>query len=432
MIRNTIFMCALALVVGCGGGSKKGETTTGAKVMPANVARTTGGDAITTSSGDGVTKRAHSRWKSAADSFDKAEKEGWTPVKCRSVSNAFDNAAGAQSGGFGEALFMSGLARQRCGDKADARKAYEKALRANPKLCEARVALAVDDMKAGRTSKARSEFERAIKDDPQCTSGYTNLAIIQRTSGDKRQRDEALKNLRRALAIDSDYLPAFNQMALLYYERGKDGRDKASLDLAEVVCRQAQLVDDKYAPIYNTWGQVKISKGDVIEALRFFEQAASLDPNMFEAQMNFGQITSSFRGYADAERAFSRAVALRPNDYDAAIGLGTALRGLEKFSEAQSQYEKARGIDAQRPEAYFNLGVLYQDYMSGSVADLTKAKGYFQEFLRRAGGKAGFKKAVSQVSDRCRTTKRRRGRAKCRPGRMQNIDTTIDALKSTS
>jgi tetratricopeptide (TPR) repeat protein len=218
-------------------------------------------------------------------------------------------------------------------------------------------------------------------------------------------------------------------MALLHYDRGRKG-NASELDLAEVVCRQAQMLDANYAPIYNTWGLIKVYKGDVISALRFFQKAITLDPDLFEAQMNFGGITISFRGYEDGRKAFARAVELDPSSYDAVVGLGTALRGLERFSEAETQYAQAKQLDERRPEAYFNLGVLYQDYMSGSVADLKKAKGYFSEFLKRAGKQSEFRSSVQDVNNRCaQKSGRSRGAPKCRPGRMQNIDISIEAMQ---
>jgi tetratricopeptide (TPR) repeat protein len=422
MRNHSIAFMALVLVVACGGES----TSSKKKTTPsADVARTAGGEAITTADGSAVTKKAHSKWESALDEFDRNEKAGWTSAKCSSSEKSFERAADAQSGDFAEAHYMAGLALARCGD-AGAYAHYERSLKVDSKFCKARVALGLRDLENGRTSQAKSTFEQSIKDDPQCTSGYTNLAIVQRSQG---QTDEALKNLRRALAIESDYLAAFNQMALLHYDRGRKGKP-AELDLAEVVCRQAQMLEADYAPIYNTWGLIKVYKGDVIAALRFFQKAITLDPDLFEAQMNFGEVTISFRGYEDGRKAFARAVELRPDSYDAVIGLGTALRGLERFSEAQTQYERAKQLDSKRPEAYFNLGVLYQDYMSGSVADLKKAKGYFSEFLQRAGKTPEFRSSVLDVSNRCASKSTRgRGRAKCRPGRMQNIDISIEAMQ---
>ncbi|MEM9728237.1 MAG: tetratricopeptide repeat protein [Myxococcota bacterium] len=419
MRKSTWAIIAASLMVGCGGGDTAKKQT----VPDADVAKTAGGETITTADGSAVSKKAHNRWESALTEFDRNETTGWTSAKCSASSKEFEKAASAQGGDFAEALYMAGLSLERCGESG-AKGHYEAALKADPKFCKARVALALDELNAGKVSQAKGEFERAIKDDPQCTSGYTNLAIVQRSQG---QDEEALKNLRRALAIESDYLAAFNQMALLHYDRGRKG-NAAELDLAEVVCRQAQMIDEDYAPIYNTWGLIKVYKGDVISALRFFQKAIMLDPNLFEAQMNFGEVTISFRGYEDARKAFEQAVALEPNDYDAIIGLGTALRGLERFPEAQAQYQQAQKVDSSRPEAYFNLGVLYQDYMSGSVADLKKAKQYFNEFLKRAGNSPEFRASVADVNNRC-AQKKKRGAPKCRPGRMQNINISIEAMQ---
>ena len=421
MQNRKLAVVVAMLIVGCGGGeSVKKET-----VPRTDIARTAGGEAITTADGSAVSKKAHNRWESALKDFDRNEESGWTPAKCASSSKDFEKAAAAQGGGFAEAQYMAGLALERCGDSG-AKKHYETALKVDPKFCKARVVLALEDLERGKTSQAKSEFERAIKDDPQCTSGYTNLAIVQRAQG---QDAEALKNLRRALAIESDYLAAFNQMALLHYDSGRRG-NPAELDLAEVVCRQAQMIDADYAPIYNTWGLIKVYKGDVISALRFFQKAITLDPDLFEAQMNFGEVTISFRGYEDGREAFEHAVALQPDNYDAVIGLGTALRGLERFQEAQAQYESAQKLDPNRPEAYFNLGVLYQDYMSGSVADLKKAKQYFTDFVRKAGNRPEFRSSVADVTNRCgQKPSKKRGAPKCRPGRMQNINISIEAMQ---
>jgi tetratricopeptide (TPR) repeat protein len=243
--------------------------------------------------------------------------------------------------------------------------------------------------------------------------------------------EEALNNLRRALAIESEYLPAFDQMALLYLEQARRQDDDVQmLDLAEVVCRQAQLIDREHAPIYNTWGLIKVRRGDIIEALRMFERAMELDRSMFEAFMNFGQITLSFRGYEDARNAFARAVELRPADYDAHIGLGAAHRGLGLLAEAEAEYRRAGEIDAARPEAHFNLGVLRQDYAAPRAddpePDLREAVSHFGEFLTRARNRPELAGAIAEVERRCQepdgSRRRRRRTTDCRPGRLQLIE----------
>jgi len=241
---------------------------------------------------------------------------------------------------------------------------------------------------------------------------------------------EALNNLRRALAIDAQYLPAFNEMALLYYDQST--ADAQRLDLASVVCRQAQQINHDYAPIYNTWGLIWVKKGDIIQALRMFERATRLDDNMFEGWMNFGEITLSFRGYEDAQHAFERATALQPTNYDAHLGLGAALRGLNKLDEAEAQYNAAKAIDANRAEAYYNLGILWQDYRAAANNSEQTAKGLFAAFIQHAGNNAAFAPQVTEINRHCNTARGRRrhmSTSTCRPGRLQLYDLAADAMR---
>jgi tetratricopeptide (TPR) repeat protein len=335
---------------GCGGGGSSGEGTSGGET-----AVTETGTEVTSASGEAVSVEAHNRWTGANELFNQYETQGWNESRCEEVIEAYERTISAQRS-LAEAHYMAGLTASRCGDTSEAREHYERALSVTATMCKPRVALGLMSLEAGNVAEARTAFTRAIEENPAtCSSGYTNLAILQRReaagqAGEARTatETEALNNLRRALAIDSDDMAAYNQMALLYYTRGLRN-NPAAHDLAEIVCRQAQLLSDTYAPIYNTWGLIKVARGDVNGALRFFARAITLDSALYEAQMNFGQITFSFRGYADARGAFSRALELRPNSYDAALGLGAALRGLNEVEQSEAQYNRAIQLDGDRP-----------------------------------------------------------------------------------
>jgi tetratricopeptide (TPR) repeat protein len=144
---------------------------------------------------------------------------------------------------------------------------------------------------------------------------------------------------------------------------------------------------------------------------------------MFEAWVNYGTINLSFRGYQDAKEAFEHAIALRDDSYDAHIGLGVALRGLaltqpdteraQTLARAQQEYERARTLDANRPDAYYNLGVLNMNYMGGAIPDLRTARELLQQFVQRAGSTARF---VTSVGNATR--------------HIRNIDQTITALEA--
>ena len=432
----TILLTTTALACGGNSGSGGGGGGNG----NGDVATTEGGETITSSSGAAVNSRAHTEWVAGNEGFAAGEEQGWNESRCDDVKDNFEDAIDEQED-FAEAHYMLGLTLERCNEATEAREAYMAALRVDANMCKARVAVGLMDLAADNVSAARRSFQTAIDNDPRCTSGYTNLAIVQRQTSEVNsdQENEALRNLRRALAIESDYLPAFNHMALLYLERGRQRGGRAALDLAEVVCRQAQLNDRDYAPIYNTWGLVKMEKEEVNEALRYFQRALELDPNFYEAQMNFGAITLSFRGYSDARTAFTRATELRSNDYDATIGLGAAQRGLEQYPEAQATYERAIQIDGDRPEAYFNIGLIHHEYLNGQIPDLEQALNYYRQFVQKAGDNPTYAEAVENVTRRCRERqnqrRRRRGRNRmasrsgCQPGRIQLVEKTIELLR---
>jgi tetratricopeptide (TPR) repeat protein len=454
---------ALSALYACGGGSSGAEgggggSTAGGEQAPG---------AITTEGGTTLSQEAQTRWADALTAYNTASADGFTAEECGAVIAGFERANSSQGGRFTEAIYMIGVTHDRCGHAEQARDHYRRTLEANQRFCGARVAEGLDHFRNGRTAQARAEFERSIRDDARCTEGYVNLAIMQRREGTEASTRDSLNNLRRALAIDSGYLPAFNQMALLYLgqairraggaqgvaggtaqlsgaaqEQGeqparRESSDRQMLDLAEVVCRQAQLINGSYAPIFNTWGLINVRQGNIIAGLAKFERAFALDPNLFEAYMNFGELTLSFRGYEDAARAFERATQLQATNYDAWIGLGAAQRGLNNDQAAQQSYERAQQLDANRPESYFNLGLLHQDYRDGTEATLNQASQFYQQFLQRAGSRPEYAPAVEVVNRRCATDaraqrRRRWQRTACQMGRLQQIENSITLMREAA
>jgi tetratricopeptide (TPR) repeat protein len=194
-----------------------------------------------------------------------------------------------------------------------------------------------------------------------------------------------------------------------------EGADKNRnrLDLAQLLVDEGKKRDEKYAPLWNASGLLKMKRGAVAQALADFRQAVMLDPQNFEARMNAAQILLSSRNYNEAETQFREGLKLRPKSYEATIGLGIALRGqatvfraqsqtadfARKLDEAERTYNDALSLDKNRADAFYNLGLLYMDYRTNdpdaqkNIAQYKKAKQYFQDFLSRAD------KADTKVKD---------------------------------
>ena len=423
--RGLLIVLALGAAACGGSASGSAEVSTGGGSTSSG--SSSGGAQVKLPGGQSVSAKAHTQWTEALKLFKQYEKSGWNDGHCDEVAGKFANAASSQKR-FAEALYMAGLSNERCGRKDKAQDFYRQAVGANSKFCKARVAIAVASLDAGNASAAEREFAQSVADDPQCTEGYVNLAIMQRKRGLEGNK-EALSNLRRALAIDAQYLPAFNEMALLYLSEAADNTKK--LDLAEVVCSQAQKINAGYAPIYNTWGLIDLRRNKIIDASAKFQKATELDPKIFEAHMNFARITIGFRGYQDAKAAYEHALSLQPTDFEATLGLGVALRGLQENAKAQEAYEKATKLQPNRPEPYYNLGILFQDFMNGTADEMKKARGYYQEFLSRAGSDKRFAPTVEEIQRKCKQEGKRRAQGKnaCIAGRIQNIQLYLDTMK---
>jgi tetratricopeptide (TPR) repeat protein len=428
-----------ATSLGCGGG-KEPET-------PASKA---GPQGPKTAGGEAVTKAAENKFNDALDSFNAHDKANdWSDSTCGEVASRFKAAADEQKGGkFPEATYNAGLAYQRCGNDAQAKSLFEKALQDDSKFHNARAQLALYAYKADSNEDAAiGALQQAVLDAQfQNVPALVNLAMFQMLrdsdgggSDCKNDMECAKKNLQRALAIDDAYMPAFNQLALYYFQqakkragsvkvsaKGSRGRsiatnaalakraDVQQLELAALVCSQAIRKNPGYAPIHNTAGLIQNELGQVNSAVSEFATAAKLDAKFFEAQMNFAAVNLSFRGFEQAQGAYKKALEMRPNDYDAHLGLALALRGQitdvnydTQVTAVQSELDTCKKLDPNRPDAYYNEGILTQEYKAKAGGDKTKtiaalqqAKGILQNFIDKAQGKNEYDGAVKRSKER--------------------------------
>jgi tetratricopeptide (TPR) repeat protein len=419
---------------GCGGGKEPETPADKASTGPAAAAPV-------------VDKQAQDKFNGALDAFNAHDKVAdWNDAACADVAGQFDAAASQQkSGKLPEATYDAGLAYQRCDDEKDAKAHFEKALQEDPKFHYARAELALYAYKVDNNEdNAISALQQAVLDAQfQNVPALVNLAMFQMVrdsdasgSDCKNDMECAKKNLQRALALDDAYMPAFNQLAQYYFQQAKKraGQVKSSrhgrhmstnaamskradvqqLELAALVCSQALRKNPNYAPIHNTAGLIQNELGQVNGAVQEFATAAKLDPRFFEAQMNYAAVNLSFRGFEQAQAAYKKALEMHPNDYDAHLGLALALRGQindsnydTQVAAVQSELDTCKKVDPNRPDVFYNEGILTQEYKAKAggdkdktIAALTQAKTIFQSFVDKAQGKDEYNGAVKRATER--------------------------------
>jgi tetratricopeptide (TPR) repeat protein len=375
-----------------------------------------------------VTNEAKSDFAGAVKYFQDAAKDGWTNDECTSAAKKFMDVA-SEHDKMVEAYYNAGVSYQMCNDMTHAREQYEKALKINPSHAPSLANIGEIVLRGNDTEKAKSYFEAAVKADAQITAARNNLAWLlyeklrltdarKDDDGFKKIETEALGHLQRVLAVDNDNVVAYTIMALIFMEGSE--KNKNRLDVANLLLERGKEKKEDYAPLHNAKGLLALRKADIAKALKGFERAAELDKKMLEPRINLAQIVLSFRKYDDAEKYFREVLALNPapeTKYDATVGLGVALRGQgsvlrskgdltggdAKIAEAEKQYKAAIALDGKRGDAYFNMGLLWNDYKTNNdkleknKEAYLQAKKYFQDFVSKNDGTAD---TLAEAKDR--------------------------------
>lgn len=441
---NLLAVGLVLAAVGCGGGS---EATGGKKVKDPSSQKSPNGVA--------VSKQAAESFDVALKSFVDADAKGqWSNDTCKEVAEAFKVASSKQEAAsdirLAEAEYNAGLAYQRCGKDEEARGHFEKAVGSDPKFHRAKTQLALlEFQRSQNVESAISSLDEIIRDAQyQSVEALVALAALQMERGNedsnsdgKDDLERAKRNLQRALAIDDGYMPAFNQLAIYYLEQAKAKAEKESkdtsarkrrrkglvvsgssgsrvnaqmLDLAALVAGQAQRKNPKYAAIHNTSGLIQVELRNFNGAVKSFSTARSLDPDFFEAQMNYAAVNLSFRGFEESEKAYREAIRLKPKEYEAHLGLALSIRGQINFSNkskllplAEKALAEAKTIAPDRAETYYNEAILTQEYKAKGIDDEAKAIAamknaivQYEDFVGKAGGDDGFAAAVKRSNDR--------------------------------
>jgi tetratricopeptide (TPR) repeat protein len=269
----------------------------------------------------------------------------------------------------------------------------------------------------GEHERAFGLFERAVAaDDTHAIAGRNNLAMAlrERYAGSHVDADfeQAERHLQTILAVDSSNKVAYENLARLYYDRGRT-QDKSYLLLADLVITQAQRIlaarGLDSGDLHNLRGLLLIEADDQVRALRAFRQAVEVEPEHVDAHRNIAMIALRFRDYDSAESSLELVLELDSvaSDIEAWIALGVAKRGLRKYDDAEQAYRRALALDADDPRPWYNLGILAQEHRSGTAPDeqaLTaayeQALTHYRTFVEQAGTSPRWRQAVAEAKDR--------------------------------
>jgi tetratricopeptide (TPR) repeat protein len=149
----------------------------------------------------------------------------------------------------------------------------------------------------------------------------------------------------------------------------------------------------------NILGDVYLKQGKPKEALKAFDVALRLAPNMPEAYCNRSVALQEIGRLDDALSAVDRALRLRPQYATAHYNRGNVLKAQHRLVEAEEAYNKALGLQPAFPEALLNRGLarLPIGKRMEALADFNKALAYRQNYAAAHVGRAEVFRSLNDI-----------------------------------
>lgn len=204
-------------------------------------------------------------------------------------------------------VHLRGLVLLRKGDRDGARKAFDAAVKADPKFFAAVAQLVELDAQDGKVDDGQSRLEAAIKADPaSITPRMSLLAFKARTGRPPAELKAVAEDAIRVAPTE----PAPRLALISLYQEIKD------LKGALTVAQAALTAMPDRPQILDAVGAVQLAAGEPQQAISTFSKLASVQPNSPLAHLRLADLYMSKGDRRAAMSSLSRAVELAPESPD--------------------------------------------------------------------------------------------------------------------
>ncbi len=188
--------------------------------------------------------------------------------------------------------------------------------------------------------------------------------------GLNKEYDSAIEAYTNAIALDPNYVFAYNNRGLAYDNKGQ--YDRAIEDYNKAIALDPNLA----TAYYNRGLAYAAGKGQYDMAIEDYNKAIALDPNLATAYYNRGLAYAAGKGQYDmAIEDWSKAIALDPNYAFAYNNRGVAYNNKGQYDRAIEDYNKAIALNPNYANAYTNRGNAYKNKGQNdrAISDFQKA-----------------------------------------------------------
>jgi tetratricopeptide (TPR) repeat protein len=208
---------------------------------------------------------------------------------------------------------------------------------------------------------------------------------------DDKKLDRAEAKYRYALKFRPDHIPCLINLGILLHQTGRP-------EEAMHYFKQAETHDPENALIHFNIAGALSTQGQSDEVLKRFQRAIELKPDYFEAHNGLGNAYFNLDEPGKAAQHYQKSLAIQPNQPDAPTilhNLAVTLVQLDQPDEALAAYEKALDLNANYPLCLINLGRLHQAH-----GRINEARAAYEKALALEPRNAEIQKLIRQLSSR--------------------------------
>ena len=240
-----------------------------------------------------------------------------------------------------------GMSLLQAGQLAEAEQEFLRLLKIDQQNSHIRFALGITCYQLDRLQEAEQHFTKSISLAPNFLPAYNNLALVHKASG---APDRGIAILRRALEIHPGYVDAIYNLGLMQEE--SNDRIGAMQSYRRVI----ELNPDNLRAHTNL-GLLLRAAGDMATAYRHLDVVATMAPQDDAALVNLALVLTDLGRHAEAISAGISATQLGPDSVDAWEALGNAQRLAGDASGAVSSLKRAHALQPTSVELQYELGL---------------------------------------------------------------------------
>jgi len=265
--------------------------------------------------------------------------------------------------------YFLGVAQQSLGFFDLAKGSFTDALKLNPQMPEAAVALAAIETRSGDYENALRLAGDAMKASPNQSLPYAAGAQAWLAKGDLPRGEELLE---AALSHDPASLPALAMLVSLDVRRGK--APEAVKRISKLVEQYPQIAGLRFLLAVGYFSMKDIEKSEAS-----VRQALILDPKTPDAYTLLASIDVAMGLIEKAKANLRMAIETNPRNVTNYMALGAQYESENNWEEAKKLLERAREIDPESPQVANELAYLYVEHggdinVSLSLAQMAKQK----------------------------------------------------------